>query len=33
LTTIVKSLLNAILHDHLPGDNAKRPAISGIPEE
>jgi len=28
-----KSLLNVILHDHLPDDNAERPAISGIPGE
>ena len=28
-----KSLLNVILHDHLPDDNAKKPAISGIPEQ
>jgi CRP-like cAMP-binding protein len=27
---IHKSLLNVILHDHLPDDNVKRPAISGI---
>jgi CRP/FNR family transcriptional regulator, cyclic AMP receptor protein len=27
-----KSLLNVILHDRLPGDNAERPTISGIPE-
>ena len=28
-----KSLLNVILHDRLPDDNAEKPAISGIPEE
>jgi CRP-like cAMP-binding protein len=28
-----KSLLNVILHDHLPEDNAERPEISGFPEE
>src|SRR5579863_4953558 len=28
-----KSLLNVILHDHLPDDDAEKPAISGIPEE
>ena len=28
-----RSLLNVILHDHLPDDNAKKPAISGIPEQ
>ena len=28
-----KSLLNVILHDHLPDANAEQPAISGIPEE
>ena len=27
-----KSLLNVILHDHLPDDDAEKPAISGIPE-
>jgi hypothetical protein len=26
-----KALLNAILHDRLPGDNAAKPAIIGIP--
>ena len=30
---IHKSLLNVILHDHLPDDNAEKPAISGISEE
>jgi len=28
-----KSLLNVILHDRLPDDNAGKPAISGMPEE
>ena len=28
-----KSLLNVVLHDQLPDDNAEKPAISGIPEE
>jgi CRP-like cAMP-binding protein len=28
-----RSLLNVILHDHLPDDNAAHPAISGIPGE
>jgi CRP/FNR family transcriptional regulator, cyclic AMP receptor protein len=28
-----KSLLNVILHDHLPDDNASRPAISEMPAE
>jgi CRP-like cAMP-binding protein len=28
-----KSLLNVILHDHFPGDNAEKPDISGIPGE
>ena len=28
-----KALLNAILHDRLPGDNASKPAIFGIPLE
>jgi CRP-like cAMP-binding protein len=28
-----KSLLNVILHDHFPGDNAEKPDISGIPVE
>jgi CRP/FNR family cyclic AMP-dependent transcriptional regulator len=28
-----KSLLNVVLHDHFPGDNAEKPAISDIPEE
>ncbi len=28
-----KSLLNVILHDQLPDDNAEKPAISGLPEE
>ena len=28
-----KSLLNVILHDHLPDDNAENPSISGIPAE
>jgi CRP-like cAMP-binding protein len=28
-----KSLLNVILHDHLPDDNAEKPPISGIPGE
>ena len=26
-----KALLNVILHDRLPGDNAAEPAIMGIP--
>jgi CRP/FNR family cyclic AMP-dependent transcriptional regulator len=28
-----KSLLNVILHDHMPDDNAEKPEIMGIPEE
>jgi CRP-like cAMP-binding protein len=28
-----KSLLNVVLHDQLPDDNAEKPAISGIPGE
>jgi CRP/FNR family transcriptional regulator, cyclic AMP receptor protein len=28
-----KSLLNVILHDHLPDDNAEKPTISGLPED
>ena len=28
-----KSLLNVVLHDQLPDDNAEKPAISGIPRE
>jgi CRP/FNR family transcriptional regulator, cyclic AMP receptor protein len=28
-----ESLLNVILHDHLPDDNAEKPNISGIPGE
>jgi CRP-like cAMP-binding protein len=28
-----KSLLNVVLHDQLPDDNAEKPALSGIPEE
>jgi CRP/FNR family cyclic AMP-dependent transcriptional regulator len=28
-----KSLLNVVLHDHFPGDNAEKPAISDLPEE
>jgi CRP-like cAMP-binding protein len=28
-----KSLLNVILHDHLPDDNAEQPGIFGIGEE
>lgn len=28
-----KSLLNVILHDHLPDDSAEKPSISGIREE
>jgi hypothetical protein len=28
-----KALLNAILHDRLPGDNAAKPAIFDIPEK
>jgi CRP-like cAMP-binding protein len=28
-----KSLLNVILHDQMPDDNAEKPAISGISEE
>ena len=28
-----RSLLNVILHDHLPDDNAEKPAISGMAEE
>ena len=28
-----KSLLNVVLHDHLPDVNAEPPAISGIAEE
>jgi hypothetical protein len=28
-----KSLLNVVLHDQLPDDNAEKPAISDIPGE
>jgi CRP-like cAMP-binding protein len=28
-----KSLLNVILHDHMPEDNAEKPEIMGMPEE
>jgi len=28
-----KSLLNVILHDQLPEDNAEKPAITGLAEE
>ena len=27
-----KSLLNVVLHDHLPDDNAEKPPIAGVPE-
>ena len=30
---VYKSLLNVILHDQLPGDNAEKPHISGLPGE
>jgi len=30
---VYKSLLNVLLHDHLPDDNAVKPAILGIPGE
>jgi hypothetical protein len=28
-----KSLLNVVLHDQLPEDNAEKPSISGIPKD
>ena len=28
-----KSLLNVILHDHLPGDNAEKPLLPGFLED
>jgi hypothetical protein len=30
---VYKSLLNVVLHDQLPGDNAEKPRISGLSGE